>query len=198
MKKLFTIILSVISLSAAAQCYWPKVYDSARELRFQFTPQGDIIGQFNYDNFTSNFNHIGVPTIPAPPSGFNQSFMKYTNDGNAIWALNENFFNPVIIPFDNGRFFLGSTTNRILESNGSVTGLTFPAGNTYHSGFSNQLLQFNGSVLNVYDANNGALLNTCTLPQLTNFSIRKTYVKGTDLYLIGRYPLTLSSNSVII
>ena len=199
MKKLPVLLFFATSFMASAQCVWTRVYDSAKHLRFSFDKQGEVLGQFSQDNFASSYNHVGVPTTPVSPAT-NSSCAKYSNDGTAIWMLNENYDHSTIIPFDNGKFFLGSLINRILNSNGSATGITFPTtGYTYHEGFSNQLLQFNGTTLNALDINTGAILTTSNLAALSGFVISTTYVKGSDLYLIGHYFSTSNySNNVII
>lgn len=199
MKKLFTLLFIVSSLIASAQCTWPKAYNSAKYLQFQFDKQGEILGQFSHDNFASSFNHVGVPTTPTVPV-YNESCAKYTNNGVATWMFNENYGFSTIIPFDNGKFFLGSFTSRILDPNGAPTGVTFPtSGYTYHEGFSDQLLQFNGTTLNAIDINTGSVVNTSSIAALNTFIISSTYVKGSNLYLIGRYFSTTNyANNVII
>lgn len=199
MKKLLILFFFATSLIASAQCTWPKVYNSAKYLQFQFDKQGEILGQFSHDNFASNYNHVGVPTTPIN-TPYNESCAKYSSNGTATWMFNENYGFSTIIPFDNGKFFLGSFTSRILNSNGSATGITFPtSGYTYHEGFSNQLLQFDGSTLNAIDINTGATLNTSSIAVLSTFIISSTYVKGSNLYLIGHYFSTTNyDNNVII
>jgi hypothetical protein len=199
MKKLFTLLFIVTSLIASAQCTWPKAYNSAKYLQFQFDKQGEILGQFSHDNFASSYNHVGAPTTPTVPV-YNESCAKYSSNGVATWMFNENYGFSTIIPFDNGKFFLGSFTSRILDPSGAPTGITFPtSGYTYHEGFSDQLLQFNGTTLNAIDINTGSILNTSSLPALSTFIISSTYVKGSNLYLIGRYFSTTNyANNVII
>ncbi len=199
MKKILVLFFFATSLIASAQCSWPKVYNSAKYLQFQFDKQGEILGQFSHDNFASNYNHVGVPTTPVS-TPYNESCAKYSNNGTATWMFNENYGFSTIIPFDNGKFFLGSFTSRILDASGSPTGITFPtAGYTYHEGFSDQLLQFNGTTLNAIDINTGSVLNTSSIAALNTFIISSTYVKGSNLYLIGRYFSTTNyANNVII
>ncbi len=200
MKKQITLLFLAISLIANAQCNWPKVYNSAKYLQFHFDKQGEVIGQFSHDNFSSMYNHTGLPMTSTVTNNYNESCVKYSNTGAANWVFNENFGFATIIPFDNGSFFLGSLTNRILNSNGTLTGLSFPTtGYSYYEGFSNQLLQFNGTTLNALDVTTGALVTTSSLPALSNFVISTTYVKGTDLYLVGHYYSTMNyDNNVVI